>query len=505
MPELAPSPDRLSEPSAGDFLTVRGTETGTINMEMTGLVTVRCAAMDDPPTVRMVMPPAPAALAAESPLLFKRYRPLRELGRGGMGVVWLVQDEVLRIPLALKMIPDDLASSDDHLEGLRKEVLRGIALTHPGIVRIYSFEREEGSAAISMEYVDGESLADLKVRQPDHCFEPEQLRPWLEQLCAVLDYAHREARIAHRDLKPRNVMITREGRLKVADFGIASSLSEETCGISVRNDSSGTPPYMSPQQAMGERPVIADDIYSLGATLYDLLTGKPPFYRGNIIAQVLQEPPAAMQERRTELGVADRPAIPAQWERMIAACLAKQPEDRPPSGAALLQLLDTSPHALVPYAPREEIALDSLRLDLSVIENPKSVIEAESDTVPVQVRPVNRYQPRVLKPESRIWGVMRFLGDELVSWGRRVVYLVTFVGIVCGLIYLMQAWGNLQSSRAPIIQIVAPEMVQMPAPPPQQMTVEVRYAQPPPPPPWGGQPPPPPPPPMGPPPGRGPR
>jgi serine/threonine protein kinase len=93
-------------------------------------------------------------------------------------------------------------------------------------------------------------------------------------------------------------MITPAGRLKVADFGIASSLSDTMSRVSVRIDSSGTPPYMSPQQAMGERPTHLDDIYSLGATFYELLTSKPPFFRGNILAQVLHEEPVSIAQRR---------------------------------------------------------------------------------------------------------------------------------------------------------------------------------------------------------------
>jgi serine/threonine protein kinase len=442
--------------------------------------------------------------AASVKVLFGRYRLQRELGRGGMGVVWLAHDQVLGIPVALKLLPEALARSAEDLEGLRKEVLRGIALTHPGIVRVYSFERDATSAAIVMEYVDGESLADLKARQPDQCYEPEQLRPWLEQLCAVLDYAHQEARIAHRDLKPRNLMITREGRLKVADFGIASSLAETNANISIRNDSSGTPPYMSPQQAMGDRPAVADDIYSVGATFYDLLTGKPPFYRGNIIAQVLQEPADSLNARRAELEITGRPEISSQWERMIAACLAKNPAHRPPSGAALLELLNLSPHALIPFMPREEIKVETLRLDLAPVVRPSLEPQTgEAVDIPAEVVELRPWQTKVLQPEEPS-GIVTFfaaLRDEVFLWFRRVFYVASIIAVFIGVFYLINAWNRMQDeadSRVVNIPGAPPVVLQGP---PQTVRVEVHYQQPPNPPPQmvivpppGFQPPPPPPP-----------
>ncbi len=193
-----------------------------------------------------------------------------------------------------------------------------------------------------MELVDGDTLSGLKVRQPGGCFQPDQILPWIEQLCAVLDYAHREARIVHRDLKPRNVMMTRAGKLKVADFGIAATLSDSVSRHSMEGTISDTLSYMSPQQAEGKRPTHLDDIHALGATIYELLTGKPPFFRGNptaIHAQILTAVPPGMTERRTELEITGRGAIPTAWEKTIAACLAKDPPDRPQSAGEVLARL----------------------------------------------------------------------------------------------------------------------------------------------------------------------
>jgi len=283
----------------------------------------------------------PAAVPGEpNPPFFGRYRALRELGRGGMGIVWLAQDTVLDIPVALKLVPEIIVHDTEGIVNLKKEVLRGMALTHPGIVRVHGFEQHEKTAGIVMEHVNGESLAERKARQPDRCFDVDEVRPWLEQLCAALDYAHHEARIAHRDIKPSNLLLTAAGRVKIVDFGLASSLSETRSRISARMGISGTPPYMSPQQLMGQRPTHLDDLYSLGATLYELLAGTPPFFRGDVVAQIMHELPMPLAARRAEFCVTNRPPIPIAWERAIAACLAKDPMARPQTAAAILQILD---------------------------------------------------------------------------------------------------------------------------------------------------------------------
>ncbi len=293
--------------------------------------------------------PSDAPFQSAETLLFRRYRVIRELGRGGMGVVLLAHDTALDIPVAMKLIPDQIVPDTGAINDLRQEVLRGMALMHPGIVRSHTFEQDESGAAIVMEYVDGWTLGDLKEHQPQRCFDHDQILPWLAPLCEALDYANREARIVHRDLKPRNIMLTQDGRIKVADFGISAALTDTYSRSTGEGPSSGTPPYMSPQQARGYKPSVTDDIYSLGATIYDLLTSKPPFFRGTphvILNQVLQETAPTMQDRRHELQIHDRRPIPRTWEWTIAACLSKDPAQRPQSALELLHRL-SNPAAAV--------------------------------------------------------------------------------------------------------------------------------------------------------------
>jgi serine/threonine protein kinase len=285
---------------------------------------------------------APTQLDA---LIFSRYRVIRELGRGGMGLVLLTHDTVLGIDVAVKVVPDIVATDLEAVADLRKEVLRGMALTHPGVVRTNHLEKDESGVGIVMEYIDGASLTELKMHQPGGCFDPEQILPWIEQICDVLDYAHREARIVHRDLKPRNIMLTKAGKIKVADFGIAAVVSDSMSRHSMEGTVSGTLNYMSPQQAQGMKPSHLDDIHALGATIYELLTGKPPFFRGNplmIQTQVINVVPPPMIRRRGELEVTGKAGIPSQWEATVAACLAKDPADRPQSALQVLASLHQS-------------------------------------------------------------------------------------------------------------------------------------------------------------------
>lgn len=277
--------------------------------------------------------------------VFQRYRLERVIGRGGMGVVWLAHDLKLERPVAMKFLPSLVGLDPAAVKELKLETRRGLELSHPHIVRIYDFVDDEEAAAISMEYIDGKTLSELRLTEPNGVFTVEAVSRWLLGVCEALDYAHFQRKVVHRDLKPANIMITaKDGVAKIADFGIARSLSDTMSRLSAAHlSTSGTLPYMSPQQAMGERPLPTDDVYSLGATLYELLSGKPPFYRGDLPTQIHSKIPPTILERRRELEIPSLEAIPKVWEDAIAACLHKEPHMRPACAGALAEMLGLKP------------------------------------------------------------------------------------------------------------------------------------------------------------------
>ena len=208
------------------------------------------------------------------------------------------------------------------------------------IIKTFNFETNGRTSAISMEFVNGVNLHRLKkmsepegdvlglpAPNPEGFFEVDDIKQWVGQLCDAMDYAHRQ-KVVHRDIKPANLMINERGELKVGDFGIGRTVADTVNRVT--KNAAGTPPYMSPQQTMGEKAVPADDVYSIGATIFDLLTGDPPFFRGAIRDQTLMKVPPSMAERRKELGRSGKP-IPPEWEKTVAACLAKEAADRPPT------------------------------------------------------------------------------------------------------------------------------------------------------------------------------
>ncbi|HRK15536.1 MAG TPA: serine/threonine-protein kinase, partial [Prosthecobacter sp.] len=278
-------------------------------------------------------------------MVFGRYKLTRVLGRGGMGVVWLADDIKLERPVALKFLPSLIGLDPAAVKELKTETRRGLELSHPNIVRIYDFVDDEEAAAISMEYVDGKTLSELRLGTEHGVFSAQEISKWLLGVCDALDYAHFQRKVVHRDLKPANIMFAEKGSVaKLADFGIARSLSDTMSRLSAAHTgSSGTLPYMSPQQAMGERPLPTDDVYSLGATIYELLTGKPPFYRGDLPTQIHGKVPPRMAERREELEVKAPDAIPDVWETVIAMCLHKDPAMRPANAGQLAELLGLKP------------------------------------------------------------------------------------------------------------------------------------------------------------------
>jgi serine/threonine protein kinase len=270
--------------------------------------------------------------------VFRRYSLVRILGRGGMGVVWLARDDELERDVALKFLPDLVLHDRALLDSLKAETRRSLELTHRHIVRIYDFVQDQEAACISMEYIDGDTLSHLRARKPSLVFDPPSLQRYVAELCEALDYAHNRARIVHRDIKPSNVMVNSRDEIKVADFGIARSLTDSVSLLTKTRHTSGTLLYMSPQQLEGERPTPLDDVYSLGAVLYELLTSKPPFYRGQIDHQIRTKAVVPISERRSELGI-EAPPVPPAWEQTIAACLAKNPAERPQSAQEIARAL----------------------------------------------------------------------------------------------------------------------------------------------------------------------
>jgi serine/threonine protein kinase len=275
-----------------------------------------------------------------------RYTLIRFLGKGGMGVVWLAKDERLAEEVALKFLAGEIAHNVEALEAMRRETKKSRKLSHPNIIRIHDLFEGVGEAPfISMEFIEGLPLNTLKARQPKKLFSWAEARPLVQQLCEALDYAHAQ-KVIHRDLKPANVMVTGAGVLKLADFGIAATLSETRNRLSQDVGSSGTPAYMSPQQMNGGVPRVADDMYALGATLYELLTSKLPFHSGDIYHQVQNQPAAPLDKRLAELGLANE--IPADVSAMVMACLSKDPEQRPPTARAIAEWIGLSIHSPPP-------------------------------------------------------------------------------------------------------------------------------------------------------------
>jgi hypothetical protein len=271
--------------------------------------------------------------------VFNRYTLIKTLGRGGMGVVWLARDEELERNVALKFLPELIVHDRAVLGDMKRETRRSLDLTHKNIVRIYDFVHSDQSGCISMEYVDGDTLSNLRADKPHKVFEAHDLKDWTSQLCDALDYAHTHARIIHRDLKPANLMVNTRGDLKVSDFGISRSLSDSVSMLTMEQGRSGTLVFMSPQQLDGETGSPLDDVYSFGATVYELLTSKPPFSSGNVDRQIREKIPPPMTARRKELEIEGEP-IDETWEKVIAACLAKDPTRRPQSFAEIAQKLE---------------------------------------------------------------------------------------------------------------------------------------------------------------------
>lgn len=273
-----------------------------------------------------------------------RFTLVRRLGQGSLGVVWLARDERLGQEVALKMLPDVLAHDPAALQDLQRETAKSQKLSHPNIVRIFElFRFEQEPAFITMEYVEGMPLHLLKASQEHKCLRWDYLARLAGQMCAALEHAH-ERKVVHRDFKPANLILDAGGNIKLADFGLAATAANTFGQVTSNMGATGTPCYMSPQQMEGRPPKPADDIYSIGATLYELLVSEPPFHAadglrdaGNIFDKTRAIPAKPPEQRMMELDINN--PIPTGVSAAIMACLAKDPSERPSSATVLAERL----------------------------------------------------------------------------------------------------------------------------------------------------------------------
>ncbi len=258
----------------------------------------------------------PAVLEADAPEEGRQLGPYvirGELGRGGMGIVYLAEDVRLGRTVALKALPSIVAGAETRRERLRREARAAAALTHPGIAVVYALEEIDGDLFIASEHVKGRSL---KAELAEGPLGPERALDTAIELARALCAAH-EAGIVHRDLKPENVLRTDDGRVKILDFGIAQFTDRTLTQLTMTGSVLGTPAYMAPEQLLGGEVDFRADLYALGVLLVEMTTGVHPF------------------------GTGAAPPLPEGIKAIADRCLARDPRERPASTRELAAWMES--------------------------------------------------------------------------------------------------------------------------------------------------------------------
>ena len=282
---------------------------------------------------------APAVPAAGTPaasstleigrVLGKRYEILQLLGEGGMGAVYKARDQELDRMVALKVIRPEFAQNAHILQRFKQELILARQVTHRNVIRIYDLGEADGIKFITMEYIEGRDLKSIICESGK--LEPKRAAEIITQVCQALEVAHMEG-VIHRDLKPQNIMIDKQGKASVMDFGIARTMEAAGGGMTQTGALVGTPEYMSPEQAKGEKVDGRTDLFALGIIFYELLTGDSPYEADTAMASLYKRtkeiPPPPVQKD---------PSIPRPLNNIVVRCLQIDKEKRYTSATEILQ------------------------------------------------------------------------------------------------------------------------------------------------------------------------
>ncbi len=366
----------------------------------------------------------------EGTLLNNRYQLLEQLGSGGMAEVFRSRDLMLDRNVAIKILRRDFSGNEDFQHNFRQEARAAANLSHPNIVTVHDFGFADDMLYIVMEHIPGKDLKQL-IRERGR-FPIADAIPLIFQACAGIGYAHR-AGLVHCDVKPHNMLVSSDGRLKVTDFGIARALSTIMPGEKT-DIVWGSPLYFAPEQAKGEAPSPASDVYSLGIVLYELLTGTPPFTAGSAdeLARLhISGRPIPIREYL--------PEIPKALEEIIMKVLSKEPAARYRTADQLGRVLKTfgtqRDAAAAPQQPAAPVVI-------TVPPEISKKLPAREQTSTAQVESsVTRYQaPLPPAPQVDDEVAAAFEEIDFVLWGLLFLAMAAVGGLFPFWFWVFLAW-----------------------------------------------------------------
>ncbi len=384
----------------------------------------------------------------EGTLLNGRYRLLELLGSGGMAVVYKGVDTVLHRPVAVKILREAYAGDPAFLARFQREARAAARLDHPNVVTVYDVGQDGNLHYIVMEYVEGEDLKSL-IRRVGR-LSVEQAVDIAYQMAAGVGHAHKMG-IIHCDIKPQNVLVTSEGMVKVTDFGIARALSES--GLTDPEVVWGSPTYFSPEQAAGERPVPASDVYSIGVVLYEMLAGVPPFRAEKPTALALMH----LREEPQPLSL-HNPQVPPQLEWIVRKLLAKEPAARYRTAEQLAVVLQeyrtrmaqaTGVHAaFFPPSPAPPVP---------------GRAEAPPPPWPSAPRPPEPTPPPSVSPAVEVPETVS-TGPDWLTWFLGAVAVVAVIGLIPLWAMVYRAWTRSERAAPPVLETPTATVALVPVP-----------------------------------------